>query len=200
MKKALSTRLSILQKSFELIYTHGYQATSIDTIIATTNVTKGAFFYHFKNKDEMGLAVINEIMYPLMYADFVKPLLSSDDPVNDIYKMMHYLLLGNEFLLKKYGCPAGNLTQEMSPVNQQFSEALSKLATELKEAMQIALKKGKDSGNIRPEINEEQVALFVLSGYWGIRNFGKLSSDNDYYVVYLQELKSYLNNLKKKES
>ncbi|MEP6928794.1 MAG: TetR/AcrR family transcriptional regulator [Flavobacterium sp.] len=197
MKKALSTRLSILQKSFELIYTHGYQATSIDTIIGTTNVTKGAFFYHFKNKDEMGLAVINEIMYPMMHDDFVKPFLSSDDPVNDIYKMMHYLLLENDLLLKKYGCPAGNLTQEMSPINVQFSEALFKLTTELKEAMQIALKKGKDSGSIKPEIDEERVALFVLSGYWGIRNFGKLSEDNDFYGVYLEELKVYLKNLEK---
>jgi TetR/AcrR family transcriptional regulator, transcriptional repressor for nem operon len=197
MKKALSTRLSILQKSFELIYTHGYQATSIDTIIATTNVTKGAFFYHFKNKDEMGLAVINEIMYPLMHDDFVKPLLSSTDPLNDIYKMMHFLLIENPFLSKKYGCPAGNLTQEMSPVNHHFSEALSKLTTELKDAMQTALKKGKDSGIVKSDINEEQVALFVLSGYWGIRNFGKLSDNNDYYNVYLQELKSYLKNLEK---
>lgn len=197
MKKSLSTRLSILQKSFELIYTHGYQATSIDTIIATTNVTKGAFFYHFKNKEEMGLAVINEIMYPLMHDDFVKPLLASKDPVNDIYKMMHYLLLENEFLLKKYGCPAGNLTQEMSPVNLHFSEALSKLTTELKNAMQTSLKNGKQSGVIKTEINEEQVALFVLSGYWGIRNFGKLSENNDFYVVYLQELKLYLNILEK---
>lgn len=197
MKKALSTRLSILQKSFELIYTHGYQATSIDTIIAATNVTKGAFFYHFKNKEEMGLAVINEIMYPMMQADFVTPLRSSADPVNDIYKMMHYLLLENEFLLKKYGCPAGNLTQEMSPINQHFSDELGKLTTELKDAMQTALQNGKKSGLIKSEINEEQVALFVLSGYWGIRNFGKLSDNNDYYNVYLQELKSYLNNLKK---
>jgi TetR/AcrR family transcriptional repressor of nem operon len=62
MKKAATTRLTILQKAFELIYVKGYQTTSIDDIIATTQVTKGAFYYHFKNKDEMGLAIINEIL------------------------------------------------------------------------------------------------------------------------------------------
>ena len=61
MKKAEATRLMILQKAFELIYVKGYQTTSIDDIIATTKVTKGAFYYHFKTKDEMGLAIINEI-------------------------------------------------------------------------------------------------------------------------------------------
>lgn len=66
MSKAAETRLTILQKAFYLIYRKGYQATSIDDIIATTQVTKGAFFYHFKSKDEMGLAMIREIMYPGM--------------------------------------------------------------------------------------------------------------------------------------
>lgn len=36
MKKAETTRLNILQKAFELIYVKGYQTTSIDDIIATT--------------------------------------------------------------------------------------------------------------------------------------------------------------------
>lgn len=67
MKKAEATRMAILEKAFDLIYKQGYQATSIDDIIATTRLTKGAFFYHFKNKDEMGIAVINEVMYNGMY-------------------------------------------------------------------------------------------------------------------------------------
>ncbi|RAJ08805.1 TetR family transcriptional regulator [Chitinophaga skermanii] len=52
MNKAAATRLNMLQKAFELIYVKGFQTTSIDDILATTQVTKGAFYYHFKNKDE----------------------------------------------------------------------------------------------------------------------------------------------------
>jgi AcrR family transcriptional regulator len=58
MKKSAATRLMILEKAFELIYAKGYQTTSIDDIIATTKVTKGAFYYHFKTKDEMGLLLL----------------------------------------------------------------------------------------------------------------------------------------------
>lgn len=198
MKKSLTTRLSILQKSFELIYTHGYQATSIDTIIASTNVTKGAFFYHFKNKDEMGLAVINEIMYPLMHNDLVKPLLESTDPVDDIYNMIRYLLLENAFLTMKDGCPAGNLTQEMSPLNDDFKGALSKLSQEFKDAMKIALEKGQKNGIVKDDIHSEDIAVFVLSGYWGIRIFGKIANDDKSYKAYLQGLKFYLESLLKK--
>jgi TetR/AcrR family transcriptional regulator, transcriptional repressor for nem operon len=51
MKKSAITRQMLLQNAFQLIYVKGYQSTSIDDIIATTHVTKGAFFHHFQNKE-----------------------------------------------------------------------------------------------------------------------------------------------------
>ena len=185
----------ILEKAFELIYRQGYQATSVDDIIATTQVTKGAFYYHFKNKDEMGLAVINEVMFAAMQADFVTQLENSDDPVHDIYAVIENLLMHNPFLQVRYGCPAGNLTQEMSPLNDVFSEALAKLVHQWESLFHQSLSNGKKAGKIRADVNEQQVIFFVMSGYWGIRNFGKLYNSKDCYVGFLQELKRYLTGL-----
>jgi len=74
MKKSETTRKDILTKAFQLIYARGYQATSVDDILATTRVTKGAFYYHFKNKDEMATAIIEEIIKPTMISSFIEPL------------------------------------------------------------------------------------------------------------------------------
>lgn len=195
MSKAAETRMMILRKAFELIYKNGYQSTSIDVIIATTKVTKGAFFYHFKNKDEMGLAVINEVMLPLMHQALVNPLSSSSNPSRDIYNLVKNLLLENPFLEPRYGCPAGNLTQEMSPVNEEFSKALAQLTNDWQEAIQKSIALGKKAGNIRSTVNSKQVALFVMSGYWGVRNIGKLMNSTDCYISFLKELKQYLSGL-----
>lgn len=196
MSKAANTRLTILHKAFELIYTKGYQTTSIDEIIATTQVTKGAFYYHFKTKDEMGVAIIEEILKPTMQEHFIKPTEASQNPIEDFYNMISYLLLKDPFLQVKYGCPVGNLTQEMTPWNTKFSEALAELVDLWKETIINSIEKGKESGLIRKDVVGEQVAFFILSGYWGIRNFGKLQNDNSSYLVYLKELNVYLNGLK----
>ena len=196
MSKAASTRLNILHKAFELIYTKGYQTTSIDEIIATTQVTKGAFYYHFKTKDEMGVAIIEEILKPTMQEHFIKPTEASQNPIEDFYNMISYLLLEDPFLQVKYGCPVGNLTQEMTPWNTRFSDALAELVDLWKASIINSIEKGKESGLIRKDVTGEQVAFFILSGYWGIRNFGKLQNDNSSYLVYLKELKIYLNGLK----
>lgn len=196
MKKAEATRFSILQKAFELIYTQGYQTTSIDDILATTKVTKGAFYYHFKNKDEMGLAIINEILKPNFARNFIDPLKDNEDPIELIYHMMHHLLMENEFLKVEYGCPAANLTQEMTPWNARFAEALDGLVKQWNKSLIATIERGKKAGHIRPDVNAEQVTFFVMSGYWGIRNFGKLENNRSVYIPYLKELKNYLNTLR----
>ena len=196
MTKAADTRLNILQKAFELIYANGYQATSIDEIIASTNVTKGAFFYHFKNKDDMGLALIKEVMYAAMYPALVQPLMTSKDPVKDIYDMMKDILLKHPFIKPKYGCPANNLIQEMAPVNAQFAKALSVLVTQWENALATSVNAGKKSGRIRKDVNGKQVANFVMSGYGGVRTLGRLYNNTEPYKVYLKELKAYLEKLK----
>lgn len=186
----------ILQKAFELIYEKGYQVTSVDEIIATTKVTKGAFYYHFKSKDEMGLAIINEILKPSLTRSFIEPLEKEADPVLAIYKLLYHLLMKDEFLKVEYGCPASNFTQEMAPWNKLFSEALEDLTSRWEKLMISVLENGKKRGEVRQDVNSKQVIRFIMSGYWGIRNFGKLSNSKDVYKPWLKELKTYLEGLR----
>ncbi len=196
MNKAAITRVNILQKAFELIYTKGYQTTSIDEIIATTKVTKGAFYYHFKTKDEMGLAVVKEILDPSMVEGFSEILKKTKDPNKEIYKMTKHLLFEDPLLLFKYGCPVSNFTQEMTPWHKDFSKALGALMLKWRKLHVSTIKRGIKSGYYRKDINPEQVCDFLISGYWGIRNLGKLNNSSECYKGYLKELKIYLNNLK----
>jgi AcrR family transcriptional regulator len=196
MKKAAATRLNILEKAFELIYVKGYQTTSIDDIIATTKVTKGAFYYHFKNKDEMGVSIINELLKPSLTTSFIEPLLSDRDPLNAIYDLMHNLLIENEFLKVEYGCPASNLTHEMTPWNADFHQALNDLTGQWIKTMADSIENGKKNGYVRADADSLQVTMFVMSGYWGIRNFGKLENSKKVYFPFLEELRNYLNSLR----
>jgi TetR/AcrR family transcriptional regulator, transcriptional repressor for nem operon len=195
MSKADDTRLTILKKAFDLIYARGYQVTSVDDIIAETKVTKGAFYYHFKTKDAMGLAVIREVMYPGMHKALITPLLSGHDPVFEIHDMMKTLLLHNTFFHVRYGCPAVNLIEEMAPVSKPFQKALLALIEEWQETIASVIDNGKASGTINRNVNGKQVAYFISAGYGGVRNMGKLYGEAC-YRTYLKELKNYLNSLR----
>ena len=195
ISKADATRLNILNQAFTLVYQNGYQATSIDEIIATTQVTKGALYYHFKNKDDMGLAIIKEVMYPAMHATMIAPLVGADNPSKAIYRMIKSMLEDERFFSVRYGCPAVNLIEEMAPLDEDFAAALKKLFGEWKDAIVASLEKGKKAKTVGAEVDSEQVAVFVLSGYSGVRNLGKILGKSC-YTTHLKALKSYLKTIR----
>lgn len=195
ISKAANTKKLILTKSLELIYRKGYQATSIDDIIATTNLTKGAFFYHFKSKEDMGLAIVNEVFYPKVREEVAQRLENISSITDQIYKAFHFMLLGNPELNIIYGCPVVNLVEEMSPINEPFKKALNRLIQRVQQALELALTNAQNKNDIRKDVDPKRVAIFLLTGYSGVRNMGKVLG-KDSYIQFLRELKIYLNNLK----
>lgn len=196
MKKAEATRLNILQKAYETTYIKGYQTTSIDDILVTTKVTKGAFYYHFKNKDEMGVAIIKEILKPKFLIQITQTFNLEPNTLEALYIMVTMLLAENEYTKFEQGCPISNFIQEMTPKSTAFTLALRELTEEWEKIIISNIEIGKKSGFVNSNVQSKSVALFIISSYWGVRNFGRMDGGNDTYRTYLKELKNYLNSLK----
>lgn len=197
MKKAEITRRIILEKSYKLIYAKGYQTTSIDDILSTTQVTKGAFYYHFKNKDEMGIAIINEILKPIEF--MVSSKVSNDselDSLQSIYEIMYGLLIENSELTVESGCPVSNLIQEMTPWNESFRQSLLKQVKLWENQFVAIIEQGITKQTIRKDIQVQKVVTYIIAGYFGVRNLGKLQNSKLVYIDYLSELKNYLDSLR----
>ncbi|RKR82902.1 TetR family transcriptional regulator [Mucilaginibacter gracilis] len=194
MSKAEETRTEILRKAFGLIYQKGYQATSIDDILATTQVTKGAFYYHFKNKEEMGLAIIKEIMHKEV-RPAVKNSVASVDFRKNLYKMLKDLLIDHPFMTAEYGCPAVNLIQEMAPLNDPFRQELKKNLKEWQKAIEDEITRAQNTGQLSDDYDTGAIALHVITLYHGVRNMGKVLG-KAYYIIFLKEFDDYLQSLK----
>lgn len=57
-RSGAKTRERIIDSAEGFVYQHGFAATSIDKVIEKAEITKGAFFYHFKSKADLGRALI----------------------------------------------------------------------------------------------------------------------------------------------
>ena len=51
-----TARTKLLDAALRLIRTKGYAATAIDDLCHAAGVTKGAFFHHFRSKEELAVA------------------------------------------------------------------------------------------------------------------------------------------------
>ena len=82
--KGAKTRERILEEAKRLVLARGFTGTSLDDILRSTGLTKGAFFYHFKNKHELAHALIERSWtndYELLQGFAARARELSDDPL-----------------------------------------------------------------------------------------------------------------------
>ena len=70
----------ILDASQQLIFDRGYVGTSIDDILEATGLTKGAFFYHFKSKNDLARQLLQR--YAKKDADLYNSLFERADELS----------------------------------------------------------------------------------------------------------------------
>ncbi|MDH5189260.1 MAG: TetR/AcrR family transcriptional regulator [Rhodospirillaceae bacterium] len=61
-KDGAATKELILNSAQELVYERGFSATTLDLMLERAKLTKGAFFHHFKNKDDLALSLIERYL------------------------------------------------------------------------------------------------------------------------------------------
>lgn len=57
-----ATKEKIMDAGQQLILEHGYGGMSVDQVIGAAGITKGAFFYHFKSKNELANALMDRFV------------------------------------------------------------------------------------------------------------------------------------------
>ncbi len=173
--KSAETRAKILMAAFDEIYNRGFQAASLSNILKKTNTTKGALYHHFKNKMELGYAVVDEVIYTTLKANWITPLSETDDPVRLIQQILAEQ--GAQMTEKdvRLGCPLNNLSQEMSPIDEGFRKRIIAVYSEWQEALEGACNRGKLVGNIREDADSKQLAVLFIATLEGCLGFAKSS-------------------------
>jgi TetR/AcrR family transcriptional repressor of nem operon len=107
--------------AFVEFYKHGFQGGSLNHIVETSGTTKGGLFHHFSGKQDLGYAVVDEVIEPLLKQRWIDPLEASIDPLTDLKKVFRQFTREDmESGSWIQGFPLNNLAQEMSPLDEGF--------------------------------------------------------------------------------
>ena len=190
------TRLTLLTAAFEEIWRYGFQATSLDRILKDTGVTKGALYYHFKNKLELGYAVVEEVIRPMVVSDWLTGLAQSDDPLTAIMAIINRRRDEHQKQAEQCGCPLNNLAQEMSAVDEGFRTRIASLFESWRRGMASALRQGQAHGAVRQGIDADNVATFILASIEGTIGLMKSSQSMALMDASLSGLEMFLESLR----
>ena len=190
------TRERLLQAGYREIYRSGFQSASIDSILAATNVTKGALYYHFESKEALGYAIVDEVVAKLPRDRWLLPLQQSKDkdPIDALIGVVRAIPTRPRDI--KGGCPLVNLAQEMSPLDEQFRRRLETIFRDWQEGIATVLRRGQSEGTVRRDLIPEETANFLIALVEGHAVLAKNSQDVKVWNTGIRNIVGWLNSLR----
>ncbi|HEY9229293.1 MAG TPA: TetR/AcrR family transcriptional regulator [Gemmatimonadaceae bacterium] len=191
------TRDKILRAAFLEFYRNGFQGGSLNQIVDAAGTTKGALFHHFAGKQDLGYAVVDEIIGPLLASRWLERMQHTNDPIADakaaFRKFVKTDVESGHWLL---GCPLNNLAQEMSPLDDGFRTRIDALYERWRAAYAAALASGKKTGTVHASVSPRAVAALLVASQMGIWGTGKSSQNKTVMMQATDAVCDYLDSLR----
>lgn len=119
MGRPSDARERLIAAARDVIFAHSYEGVSVDELCAAARVTKSSFYHFFSSKQDLMLATI-DAQWQIFEQVVLKPAFDDDTfaPQEQILRFFAVMLniQQEQKRTRGYmrGCPAGNLTLEMS--------------------------------------------------------------------------------------
>ncbi|HEY2548695.1 MAG TPA: TetR/AcrR family transcriptional regulator [Candidatus Acidoferrum sp.] len=188
------TRERLLQAAFCEVHRSGFQSASIDSILAATNVTKGALYYHFKSKEALGYAVVEEKIAKLTRERWLRPMQGEGNAIDILIGVVRRIPASPQDV--RAGCPLLLLSQEMSPLDEKFRKRLERIFLDWQEGIATLLRKGKSQGTVRRDLNPAEAASFLVATVEGYGTLAKNAQDAKVWKAGIRNIVGWLRSLR----
>jgi TetR/AcrR family transcriptional regulator, transcriptional repressor for nem operon len=165
MKEDTKTR--ILERGAEIIHLKGFNHTGVQEVLRAAGVPKGSFYNYFKNKEDFGLQVIDYFFE--FFSGLARETLG-DRSVPPLERIRNFLSWFMEFFKSKdfaYGCPIGNLAQEMGDLSPAFREKLRQGLDAMVDLYAEVLAEAQESGDLSKSLDVQEAAYFLVYSWHG---------------------------------
>lgn len=189
------TRERLLQTAFQEMHAHGFQGMRVDEVLRLSGLQKGAFYHHFGSKSELGYAVLEEQIKPLIDAVWLAPFLGMEDPVREIPKLMDTLNERVPPAMHQHGCPLNNLAQEMAAQDDGFKLRIAQIFSQWIDSLSFAFETSKKNGNLRRDVDCRAAAQFVVAVLEGCISLYKVDPTLGQWTACRTQISAYLNAL-----
>jgi len=163
----MDAKTRILKAGARIVLEKGFCDTGLAEVLEAAQVPKGSFYFHFKNKEDFGLQLIDSFAEVLKtgqekaYGDESLPHL---ERIRRLFRWQTELFRKNDFI---GGCPIGNLSLEMGDRNVAFRKKLNRVFLEMKKNLVSQLEQARQGGELPDSIEPEETAGFILSSWQG---------------------------------
>jgi TetR/AcrR family transcriptional repressor of nem operon len=143
--KSAATRTKLLDAACDVVRAKGYAGTTVDDICQAAGVTKGSFFYHFKSKDELGVAAADQFEAMAVTIFGSAPYQAYPDPRDRVLGYVDFRASMLQGDISQFTCLLGTMVQEAyathpevrAACDRNMSEHVAELTRDVAAAKQL---------------------------------------------------------------
>ena len=169
--EAQKTRQYLLNAALEVFYRTGVTRSSLQAVAQEAGVTRGALYWHFKNKEDLFEALFEQhfaIFLSLLNDDTLH---AGQNALTQLRDGLHqfFILLDSDEQQKKF-CIVMHLKCEQTEVNKTITQLSERYHQMCRIQIEHALQLSQSQGKLPPHLDITQAALYLENSLVGLIN------------------------------
>ena len=193
------TRDKIIDTAMGLALKQGHVATSVDEVIEAAEITKGTFFYHFKSKKDLAVALIEKfsaVELQILEENMEKATKLSKDPLQQLLIFVGLIQELHAQLKEGHiGCLFASYSYENQLVDEDLLELATNTLTEWKDQLSNKIKEIINAYPPKLAVDSEELADSFLVTLEGAYVMARVMHKPDIIQTHLEQYKTYLESL-----
>ncbi len=195
--RAFETRKKILRAAARLFALKGYHDSKLEEVLDTAQVSKGAFFHQFRDREDLGFAVLDWHMeqrrrlLDAIEGEF--PLAKQADPLQKVFRRLDAI---QEMVRRregrKGGCIIGNMSTALSDCHDSFRKRLAECFDEMANEFLPHLQEAARQARVRRRTNTTELARYIITVVEGAIMQARTLGDAELIPRQLAYLKEHL--------
>src|SRR5581483_823739 len=163
-RRAEPGREGLIATAIDCFARYGYAGTSIDRIARAAGVTKGALYYHFRDKEHLLSEAVSERVgaFERYVLDKVEPL---DNPAEALRQIAR--ICGENAIRDNHRRFILTLMVEALDTNAALSAEFREMLRRFRSFHRHLIRKGQDAGEFRGDVDVAAAAETFISGILG---------------------------------
>ena len=185
------TKQEIIEKAAPVFNQYGVAGTKMDMLIKATGFQKGGIYCHFDSKADLAKAVFEHNLQ-LLKENYQREIDKETTPKG---QLQAYINGFKKFVYAPPvpgGCPLLNMVIEADDTDESNRLIAKNFINEWKEALELILQKGIQSGTFQSTINPTQEALFIIATIEGSIMLGQAKKSGRLMLSIADSLQSYM--------
>jgi TetR/AcrR family transcriptional repressor of nem operon len=161
-----ATKQRLLDAGLAMLLAHGYNDLGIQALLEATQIPKGSFYHHFRDKEDFALQVLDQYMRQVhagldaCLGDQARPPL---ERVRCFFEMTEETYREQGYM----GCLLGGLGQELAGVNAVFRHKIEGCFAEISARLATCLDEARRRGELPDDTDPHHMANVLVDCWEG---------------------------------